>query len=128
MKSNLVFHHIGIACRDIAEEMGAWKVLGYQLEGEQFEDPAQGIEGIFMTGAGPRLELLHSMPGRITLKPWIERGIKMYHQAFLTADIHASIVELEEERARVVVEPTPAVAFAGRPIAFLMLPNLSLIE
>jgi methylmalonyl-CoA/ethylmalonyl-CoA epimerase len=68
------------------------------------------------------------MPGSTVLDPWLERGIKIYHQAFEVPDVRSAIATLVGSRARVVVEPVPAVAFDGRDIAFLLLPNGSLIE
>ena len=52
----------------------------------------------------------------------------MYHQAYTTRDIHATMEELLSQRARIIVPPTPAVAFDNRHICFLILPSMSLIE
>jgi methylmalonyl-CoA/ethylmalonyl-CoA epimerase len=57
MKS-LEFHHIGVACKDIESETKISMNLGYEIEGEDFIDPVQGVSGRFLVGGGPRLELL----------------------------------------------------------------------
>jgi methylmalonyl-CoA/ethylmalonyl-CoA epimerase len=125
---NLSFHHLGVACRDLDAEERTWLPLGYSREGPDFEDPRQQIRGRFLVGPGPRLELLVGTPGSKVLDPWLDRGVKIYHQAFEVPNVRASIEEFKKLRARVVVEPVPAVAFGGREICFLMLSNTCLIE
>jgi methylmalonyl-CoA/ethylmalonyl-CoA epimerase len=122
------FHHLGVACRDLAAETEAFSMLGYEVEGEDFTDPAQGIEGRFLVGPGPRLELLVGVLGSSVLEPWLDKGIKFYHQAFVVRSLQRGVRELCDEGGRLVSAPTPAVAFGGRPIAFVMLRNLALVE
>ncbi|MFQ5644464.1 MAG: VOC family protein [Thiogranum sp.] len=122
------FHHIGIACTDIEKETRYHALLGYSAESSDFIDQAQGVRGRFLTGGGPRLELLSPLDGSNTLAPWIEAGTRMYHQAYTTCDIDRKVEELQSQRARLMVAPIPAVAFGGRRICFLMLPTMSLIE
>lgn len=122
------FHHLGVATRGLARERSGWDLLGYRAEGDPFEDATQGVAGIFLTGPGPRLELLENLPQRSTLDDWLARGIRFYHQAFEVPDLDEARRGLVANRARITVEPVPAVAFQGRHIMFAMLPNLSLIE
>jgi methylmalonyl-CoA/ethylmalonyl-CoA epimerase len=125
---DLAFHHLGRACRDLDVEEQTWTRLGYRRERADFEDPRQQIRGRFLVGPGPRLELLVGTPGSTVLDPWLARGIKIYHQAFEVPYIRDSIAALRATGARVVVEPVPAIAFDGREISFLLLPNGLLIE
>jgi len=60
--------------------------------------------------------------------PWLRKGVKMYHQAYEVNSMNAAIAELSSRRAVVVSSPKPSVAFGGRRIAFLMLPNFLLVE
>jgi len=122
------FHHIGIACTDIEKETRYHALLGYSVESSDFIDQEQGIQGRFLTGGGPRLELLSQLEGSNTLAPWLKAGTRMYHQAYTTQDIRQKIEELQSQRAQLMVPPIPAVAFGGRHICFLMLPTMSLIE
>jgi methylmalonyl-CoA/ethylmalonyl-CoA epimerase len=122
------FHHIGVACRDLAREAEAFGMLGYEAEGEDFIDPGQGIRGRFLVGPGPRLELLVALPGSSVLEPWLDKGVKFYHQAFVVDSLETSAQELCEEGGRMVSALTPAVAFGGRQIAFIMLRNLAMVE
>jgi methylmalonyl-CoA/ethylmalonyl-CoA epimerase len=124
----MTFHHVGVACRDLDAETEAFGVLGYQPEGVDFVDDGQGIRGRFMVGPGPRLELLVGLPGSSVLEPWLDKGIKFYHQAFVVESLSASLQELRGEGNRMVSPPTPAVAFGGRHIAFVVLRNMAMVE
>jgi hypothetical protein len=124
----LEFHHVGVAGSNIAREIEQLAALGYHPEGEAFVDPIQGIRGLFLAGQSPRLELLSPLATHGVLEPWIKSNIKLYHLAYQTRDLLKSIDELRGCGAKLVVEPVPAVAFAGRQIAFMMLPNMLLVE
>jgi methylmalonyl-CoA/ethylmalonyl-CoA epimerase len=124
----LRFHHIGLACRTLGIEQRAHELLGYVCEGDRFVDPIQQVEGLFMTHGAMRLELLAPRGDDSPLQDYLSRGTRLYHEAFETADIAASLSALDAGGARLVVGPVPAVAFGGREIAFLMLRSLSLVE
>jgi methylmalonyl-CoA/ethylmalonyl-CoA epimerase len=124
----LDFHHFGVACRDLDRESRSYSMLGYVAEGEDFEDPGQGVRGRFLVGGGPRLELLVSLPGRDVLEPWLASGHRIYHQAFTTRDLEAAHRALRDAGGRTVVAPVPAAAFEGRRICFVMLRTMSLVE
>jgi len=122
------FHHLGVACTDLDAEEAAFAPLGYERERDDFTDPLQGIQGRFLVGGGPRLELLVALPGSNVLASWLARGTKVYHQAYQVPNLGESTALLHARRARTVSEPKPAVAFDGRQVTFLVLPNLLLIE
>ena len=78
---------------------------------------------------GPmRIELIEPAGEHSPVRNLVARGIKMYHQCFEVADIELSLSELESQGARTIVAPVPAVAFGGRPIAFLMLRTSLIVE
>ncbi len=88
------------------------------------------MRGLFLAGQAPRLELLQPLDdgdGGV-LAPWLKQDIKLYHLAYEVEGIAGAIDRLRTQRAKLVVPPVPAVAFDGREIAFLMLPNRLLIE
>ncbi len=123
------FHHIGVACDDLEREERTFLGLGYRREGEIFADPIQGIRGLFLTGAGPRMELVTPFDDQAgVLTGVLAQRLKMYHIAYLVPDLMQALKSLKEQRAKLVVNPSPAVAFNGRSVAFLVLPNRMLIE
>jgi len=128
--AGLAFHHVGVACRDIAAEATHFTTLGYHPEGEPFEDRVQGTRGMFMAGQSPRVELLEPLeadaPG--VLAPWLSQRIKLYHLGYIAPDLSEAIASLRSQRGKLVVPPVPAVAFGGRNIAFVMLANRLLVE
>lgn len=123
-----VFHHIGVACKDFALEQSVWEQLGYRQEGDEFEDPVQRVKGRFLTGPGPRLELLVPTAPDSPVQGVLQRRTRMYHQAFETARFDDALVALEDAGARRTAEPAAAVAFGGRRIVFLFLRNGHLLE
>ena len=94
-----------------------------------FDDPGEGVRGLFMTGpaALPRLELLENLPGSTTLSPWLRRQVRVYHMAFTVADIEAASRRLAgQHRALMVGGIRPCTCFAR--ICFMALPGPRLIE
>ena len=114
------FHHLGYACASIERERPFFESLGYAQRGEPFCDPVQGVAGCFLEGTGPRIELLENLEGSKTLTPWLEAGIRVYHFAYEVDDMDMALDWSRARRAKVTVQPVPAVAFGGRHIAFVM--------
>lgn len=125
---NCTFHHIGVACRDLDVEARYWLMLGYRVESPDFEDEVQRVRGRFLIGPGPRLELLVGTTPDSPVAGMVKRRVKMYHQAFETPDLDKAIAMLEESGARLTAPAAEAVAFGGRRIAFLFLPNGNILE
>ena len=124
----LRFHHVGVVSPDLDKDTTALGVLGYRPEGPDFVDPVQGVRGRFLGGVEPRLELLAPLAEAGVLAPWMKTGAKLYHLAYEARDPEAVLETLRAGRGRVLVPPVPAVAFHGRAISFVMLPNLLLVE
>lgn len=112
----------------MAAELNALAALGYRPDGEEFTDPGQGIRGRFVTGPGPRIEVLTQIDGSRVLEPWLAKGAKLYHQAYEVQDLDSAIERHTRAGAVVVSKPVPAVAFGGRRVSFLMLPTMFLVE
>lgn len=122
------FHHIGIAVKQIEKELPYYMLTGYEKEGTYFEDPAQGIRGLFLTAKGqPRLELLENLPESHTLDVQLKNNQKMYHMAYLVQDIIRAIDILERNRAK-IISPLKKSIYFGRRICFVVLPNMMMIE
>jgi methylmalonyl-CoA/ethylmalonyl-CoA epimerase len=123
----LTFHHLGVACADIREEIGIWAALGYRPEGAPFVDATQGVNGLFMVGGGPRIELLEANEGSETLAPWIKRRVKFYHAGYTVPSLNKAIAAFEAVGATVARPSMPSTYFKTS-IAFLLMPNMALIE
>ena len=124
----LTFHHVGLACRDLAVETAAHAQLGFVAEGAVFEDPHQRVRGSFQTLGAFRVELLEPLDEQSPVVAWLERGVRMYHVCYETDDLDAALGQLREAGHRTVSPPAPAVAFDGRPVAFVLLRTRGLVE
>ena len=126
----LEFHHVGVACTDIRAEAERFAPLGYAVEGKPFVDARQGVRGMFLGSQSPRLELLESLGDASSgvLAPWLKQEAKLYHLAYLARDLATAIEQMRAAGGKLIVAPVAAVAFDGREIAFVMLPNRLLIE
>jgi len=122
------FHHIGVACRSFLSEQPRFEALGYRQEGIDAFDPVQNVQVRFLIGGGPRVELVCGDGPSGPLAPWLKSGAKMYHLAYLVDRMSEAVAFLSGQGAKLIVPPVPAAAFAGRKIAFVMLPNLLLVE
>jgi methylmalonyl-CoA/ethylmalonyl-CoA epimerase len=122
------FHHLGWACKDLATETAVLAALGYSPEGPVFTDEHQGVSGRFLVGTGPRIELLTNLPGSSVLTPWLSRGVKVYHQAYVVEDLEPAISSMQNQRARLMKPPAPAPAFDDRRVCFVVLPPDILVE
>src|SRR5271155_863187 len=101
MPTGFEFHHIGYATTSIEKEKDLFTHLGYQQEGMAFADPIQGIAGCFLVGLGPRIELLENLPGSSTLNSWLDAGVKIYHFAYMVADIDGALTWVRSLGAKI---------------------------
>jgi methylmalonyl-CoA/ethylmalonyl-CoA epimerase len=124
----LELHHVGIACKSIMEEENFFLPLGYIREGEIFTDPIQKVRGLFMTQGTTRMELLEPISIDSPINTFIQREIKMCHQAFFCQDLLKTTNFFWEQGAYIVVQPVTNLAFNGRKVSFLKLKNKMLIE
>jgi methylmalonyl-CoA/ethylmalonyl-CoA epimerase len=131
----LLFHHIGVACHPDALSQGAerkkFELLGYGCEGKEWTDERLGMRGQFMTSGdsgAPRVELVAPYGSQNPVTLWLERGVKLYHLAFVATDLSAELDRMRTNGAKLMLPPTPAVGFGGRKVAFVMQANLLLVE
>lgn len=122
------FHHFGYATESLEKELRWLTAIGYEPEGAEFTDPIQGIVGLFLVGAGPRIELLQNLSGKSTLTPWLDNGIRIYHFGYLVQDVLQAVSWAQGLGAKITVPAVPAVAFEGRLISFVMLRSRMMLE
>lgn len=125
----LTFHHIGIACRDIAKTQAFYLQLGYTAS-PIVEDPLQHVRISFLEKDGaPRLELLEPLDEQNPVSRTLATaGVSPYHICYEVQDIEAAIADLRAQRFLLVNGPVPACAMNDRRIAFLYQKNTGLIE
>ena len=129
MDPELVFHHIGIACRDIDKTRVFYLGLGYTAS-PVVDDPLQHVRVCFLDKDGaPRLELLEPLDDQSPVaRTLATAGVSPYHLCYEVADIDVAITALRAQRFLLVNGPVPACAMDDRRIAFLYNKNNGLIE
>ncbi len=124
----LEFDHVGIAVRNLQDEVARFAILGYSPRGE-FIDEIQGVSGVFLEGNGPRLELVQNLGDSKTLDPWLKQlDVRPYHFAYRTDEVDKILSELRGSGSKKIKSAEPAVAFPGMEICFMTFSNLLLIE
>lgn len=119
----LKIHHIGVVVLDIA---GATedhrRRLGCEPLGEVFHDPVQTayIQFLRQPGTDVLIELVAPDGPGSKLGRAAAKGMGINHLCFSADDIEAACEALRADGLFLIQEPVPAVAFAGRRIAWLM--------
>ena len=125
----LTFHHIGIACRDIAKTQAFYLGQGYTAS-PVVEDPLQHVRISFLEKEdAPRIELLEPLDDQSPVaRTLATSGVSPYHMCYEVEDIEAAVNHLRGQRFLLVNGPVPACAMDDRRIAFLFQKNTGLIE
>lgn len=128
---SLAFHHFGLATRDADETGSTLRALGYRLAEPVF-DPLQNVNLIWCEHAAmPAIEVVYPGDSPGPLDPYLADYPEMvYHLCYLADDIPAAVTEMKAAGLRIlpVVEPKPAILFAGRSVGFYLARGLGLIE
>jgi len=126
----LRLHHVGIVVADIDEKRRFYEALGYTLRTGVIHDPVQTAYVQFLQlGDGDTfIELVAPDGPESRLARASKKGLPLNHLCYATTGIDATLEYLETQGALVVHSPVPAVAFDGRPIAWVMGPDGVLME
>src|SRR5882757_1323399 len=89
------FHHVGMACRRIAAELPELAVIGYVPEGPLITDPIQQVRIQFVTGGGPRIELIEPAGPQSPVDGVLKRGSKFYHLAYEVERLDEAVEHLK---------------------------------
>ena len=118
------FHHIGIACRDINEQLKLIKILFPRaILKKTIHDPLQNADLCLIIINELAIELISGKP----VRKLVEEGITGYHICFSVSDIMKTINKFIDNGAIIVSSPKPAILFKNRKVAFLHT-KLGLIE
>jgi methylmalonyl-CoA/ethylmalonyl-CoA epimerase len=111
------FHHVGIACKNIDEEIA--RIARIHQVAEQSAvvfDTEQNAELALVTLTdGTNFELVSGKQVELFLK----KNISYYHVCFEVDDIDAEIARLVHDGAFLISAPKPAILFNYRKVAFL---------
>jgi len=129
MKTEIKFHHIGIACRDIEFTKAFYLNQGYKAS-ETVEDPIQNVFICFLSKDGePLLELLAPVDEKSPINRTLSAsGVTPYHICYQVKSIEDSIKSLKTQRFVRVSRPAPACALDNKRVCFLYNKDVGLIE
>jgi methylmalonyl-CoA/ethylmalonyl-CoA epimerase len=119
------FHHCGLAVSSIEKALpGIMHVSGCSEPPVIYEDPIQRVRVAFVG----ELELVEPCGEDSPVAEVVRKGGGLYHVCYEVDNLESAIERARAERCLLISEPQPAVAFAGRRIAFLMTPKYLLVE
>jgi methylmalonyl-CoA/ethylmalonyl-CoA epimerase len=118
-------HHIGIACKDINEEIEQIRKIHTVVDVSPIvSDANQRAElCIVKTAEGISIELIAGEQ----VQNIVKKRMTYYHLCFETENIEGEIQRLQELGGFVVSEPKPAILFNNKKVAFVQV-SYGLIE
>jgi hypothetical protein len=126
----MVLHHIGYVVNTIERGIQDYSPLTLLKSGisKIFTIADQKVKVCFLEiSPNVYLELVEPLEGNEPLMKMKKRGVGFYHLGFLVDDIHAKIAEFENQNYR-NINLFSSEAFGGRLCAFMLSPDLQLIE
>lgn len=125
----MLFHHVGIACRDVEKSKAFYLGLGYTAS-PVVDDQLQHVKVCFLSKPGsPTLELLEPLDDQSPVSRTLHAvGVAPYHMCYTVEDIKKAIAALRGRRFLLVSGPVPACAMDDHSIAFLFHKDTGLIE
>jgi methylmalonyl-CoA/ethylmalonyl-CoA epimerase len=128
----IALHHVGHVVASIEESIERYRIaLGALSVSEIFEDPIQRARVAFLVLPTPGLvqfELVEPATPDSPVARFLEKGGGLHHLCYEVNDLEAQILWMKSQRALLIRSPKPAVAFAGRRIAWVRTPDALLIE
>jgi len=128
----ITLHHVGHVVASIEDSMERYRVaLGALSVSEVFEDPIQRARVAFLALPTPGLvqfELVEPATPDSPVARFLEKGGGLHHLCYEVHDLEAQIRCMKSQKALLIRSPKPAVAFAGRRIAWMRTADALLIE
>lgn len=123
MLPQLLLHHVGYAVKQIDEIALSYRArFGYSVETGLIHDPAQTayVQFLQLPGESSYLELVAPDGPESKLTNVVRRGGGLNHLCYTCSSLEEAITHLEDTGMRLISDPKPAVAFAGRRICWLL--------
>ena len=129
MSSNYIFHHLGIATRNIEKCAEIYGNLGYTKSEIKIE-PSQNVKICFLhKQKSPVLELVEPLSKDSPISRMIQAsGTTPYHSCYEVENIKLAVNELEALNFRPLFEPTKSEAMEEGLFCYLFSPDVGLIE
>ena len=122
--------HIGYAVKKMDRAIKSFIALGYQFE-STIDDFDRNIKITFGEKDGYRIELVCPIDKNIVspVDTYLSNvGPTPYHICYRTENMEEELINLEKQGFKTVKDPSKAVAFGGKKVAFLMNLGIGLME
>ncbi len=131
LPQNFRLHHVGYAAREIGPVAAMYVArFGYAAVTGIIHDPLQTalVQFLQLAGQATYLEVVAPDGPESKLAGAVKRGGPLNHLCYATRELEAAILHLESTGMKLISDPKPAVAFAGRRICWLMGQDMLPIE
>lgn len=121
----MVFHHLGVACKEISVQHDFLKkIFPNAKSSDIIYDPLQEADlCLIKVSKSLNIELVSGKP----VKSLLSKGISYYHTCFSVKDIKKSINDFKEKGSVLISDPKPAILFKNKLVCFLYTP-IGIIE
>lgn len=115
-------HHIGFVVASIQESSESFTTsLAAEWDGNAIFDPIQRVRVAFFHGLNredPQIELIEPGAPDSPVSNFLKRGGGLHHLCYEVDDLDSYLKQCPSIGTTVIRQPAPAVAFAGRRIAW----------
>ena len=126
------FHHVGFVVASIEKSAASFaQSLGAEWDGHIIHDPNQGVRVTFLRSrhaADPLFELVEPAGENAPVQAFVKRGGGLHHVCYEVENLEEALARIRAVGGLITRPPLPAVAFAGRRIAWVYTRNKLLIE
>jgi methylmalonyl-CoA/ethylmalonyl-CoA epimerase len=129
---NGILHHLGFVVASIsavAEEFAA--SMSARWDGVVTHDPIQRVRVAFLSPAdtrNPVFELVEPASDASPVSNFLKKGGGLHHVCYEIDDLESGLCEARSVGLAIAADPTPAVAFGGRRIAWVCSKKRLLVE
>ena len=125
-------HHVGFVVPSIDAEIEGFKrSLGAGWDGVIFDDPVQKVRVTFIQthqSSDARIELVEPASDDSPVAAFLQKGGGLHHLCYEVPDLDAELKDVRAQQGLIVKRPSPAVAFGGRRIAWILTAQKLLLE
>ena len=121
------FHHIWFLTKNIKKTLKDFLPLKYKSISRIINDKKFRVKIIFIKNGNNTIELVNPYKTNFGLNKLIKKENYSYHFAYVTKSFERDMKRLRK-KFKLIVNPTPAIAFKGKKVCFLKMKNNFIIE
>lgn len=121
------FHHIGFLTKNLNKTQKEFSLIRYKKNSKIIDDKKLKVKILFIKNSNNLIEIVKPYNKNLGLLDLIEKKIFSYHFAYKTKKFRSDIQKLKK-KFKMIVNPTPALAFNNKKVCFFEMPNGFIIE